>query len=96
MKLNNAYIIERIFVFIVNFIWFPIALIYIILYYLVAILDYFINFRDKLILNVSHKLFLLCDEKKLIENKRIYNNMSVKALRAFLKVTKNNTIKKLS
>lgn len=85
MKARKAFIIERILCYGVNIVFIPITLLYILFYYLTKLFTFIMDKMDEIILSVSHKLFLLCDERDIVKNEYIYNRMSVKALYEFLK-----------
>lgn len=90
MQIKQLYIIERIFVYLINLIYLPITLLYLIFYYLLQLFDYLMNLRDTFITYISHKLFLCCNERDNIKNEYVYNKMSIKALYQLLK--ENNKI----
>ena len=85
MKTKKAFIFERILCYGVIILFTPIALLYILFYYLTELFTFIIDKRDEFILSVSHKLFLHCDERDIVKNENIYNKMSVKALYEYLK-----------
>ena len=72
MKTKKAYIIERILCYLIHILFLPITLVYILFYYSTELLSYCLDIRDKLNNSMSHKLFLLCDERDVIKNKYVY------------------------
>ena len=87
MKTKKAYIIERILCYLINILFLPITLVYILFYYSTELLSYCLDIRDKLNNSMSHKLFLLCDERDVVKNKYVYDRFTV---RAFYQWLKNN------
>jgi len=85
MKTSKVFIIERVFVYLVNLVFLPVTLVYLFFYSFFSIFNYLIEKRDTLIEYTSHKLFLHCDEKDNVKNKYVYDRMSVKALYQWLK-----------
>lgn len=90
MKTKKVFIIEEILCILINLIFLPLTLLYIIFYYINQALESILDLRDYCINYMSHKLFLHCDEKDVVKNKTIYNKMSTKALYQFLKEIKQN------
>ena len=90
MKTKKVFIIERVFVYLVNLVFLPVTLVYFFFYSFFCIFNYLIEKRDTFMEYISHKLFLHCDEKDNVKNKYIYDRMSVIALYQWLK--ENNKI----
>lgn len=90
MKTSKVFIIERVFVYLVNLVFLPVTLVYFFFYSFFCIFNYLIEKRDTFIEYISHKLFLHCDENDNIKNKYVYDRMSVKALYQWLKENSKN------
>ena len=90
MKTKKVFILERICVYLINLIFLPISILYLLFYCLLKLFNYLNEFRTCWIENISHKLFLHCDEKEYVKNQYIYDRISVKAFYQWLK--ENNKI----
>lgn len=88
METKKVYLIERIIYILIIVMFLPIAIIAALLHMLLRGFDFCLKQRDTFMTFISHKLFLCCDEKDVIENQTIYEHMTVKALYQFLKKMK--------